>query len=74
MYEFTFDLTGAKSEYGKIKDYMIANGFDWLKDSDYITSEPVTVMEMETIENNIKHQFSWLLQMSTKIYDASQVP
>ena len=69
-YEFTFDLTGATYQYSQIKSYMLSHGFTWLKDSDYITTEPLTVMEMQYAESEIKREFPWLLEMSTKVYDA----
>lgn len=69
-YEFTFDLTGATYQYSQIKAYMLTHGFTWLKDSDYITSEPVTNSQMMEMELAIKREFPWFLEMSTKVYDA----
>jgi len=69
-YEFTFDLTGADIEYSKIKKYMLEHGFEWKRDSDYITVDKITRSQMLDIEQAIKTEFPWFLEMSTKIYDA----
>lgn len=58
-YEFTFDLTGADKEYSKIKDYMTTHGFVWHKDSDYITSEPITQLQMMRLEDNLRQKLQW---------------
>lgn len=70
IYEFIFDLSGATYQYSQIKTYMLSHGFEWLKDSDYITTEPLTIMEMQYMESNIRKEFPWFLEMSTKVYDA----
>lgn len=69
-YEFTFDLTRASYEYSQIKSYMLNNGFEWKRDSDYITLTLKTRMEMTEIEKEIKVKFPWLLEKATKIYDS----
>lgn len=63
-------LTGATYQYSQIKSYMLSHGFTWLKDSDYITTEPVTNSQMLDMESAIKREFPWFLEMSTKVYDA----
>lgn len=49
---------------------MLEHGFEWRRDSDYITVDKITRSQMIDIEQAIKAKFPWFLEMSTKIYDA----
>jgi cell filamentation protein len=64
--------TGRKGAYGRIKSYMLKQGFDHRQGSAYMSGAPLSDAEVYDITDQLVRQYPWL-SVCTNGYDVTNV-